>query len=273
MIYLILMESKMEYFCTYLEKEKRRKIVELMNDWKQVIKTKGKIIFPDDCKQYPAIDYFNSDGFFPGYFSEGNKKILFIGRESRYSSGGDRILSDLNWFEKGSPNASSYWRRILYLAYGIKNEGKFGYEQIPYANEILETMVKSNSYGFAVMNISKYSNDQEDGATANYQLINQFLKDSELDKRNFIREEIELLEPDIIITANLWNGKIDNNELERIIPSSDCCNMRSIKDVANIWDFNLNGKKVKLLDLFHFSCRGSDKDKFYTPTMKLLFKL
>ncbi len=265
------MKTVMEKFNSPLEKKKRYDLIKLMDDWKKVIRTKNEIVFPDDNKKYPAIDYFNSDGFFPGYFSNNNIKILFIGRESRYCSGGDRITSGLEWFKNGSPNASSYWRRILYITYGIQNRGAFLYEQIPYANEILEEMVVTNNYGFAIMNISKYSNDQEDGASANFQLINQFLKDSELSRRNFIREEIELLEPDIIITANLWDGNIDNDELEKIIPSSDCVNKKSVPGIANLWDFNLSGKNVKLLDLFHFSCRGSDKLKFYNPTMNLLY--
>lgn len=69
-------------------------------------------------------------------------------------------------------------------------------------------MVQNNHYGFAIMNISKYSNYADNGATADFHLINQFLKDSDLRKRNFIREEITLLEPDIIIAANLWESKI-----------------------------------------------------------------
>lgn len=159
----------------------------------------------------------------------------------------------------------------MYITYGIQNKGILIYEEIPYANEILENMVKRNHFGFAIMNISKYSNDAENGSSANFSLINQFLKDSELSKRNFIREEISLLEPDIIITVNLWEGHISNTELEKIFPTSDCSNLKTIEGIANLWDFNLNGKKIQLLDLFHFSCRGSDKTKFYDPSMKLLF--
>ena len=68
----------------------------------------------------------------------------------------------------------------MYITYGIQNKGKLIYEEIPYTNEILENMVKRNHFGFAIMNISKYSNDAENGSSANFSLINQFLKDSEL---------------------------------------------------------------------------------------------
>ena len=131
-------------------------------------------------------------------------------------------------------------------------------------------MVEENNYGFAIMNISKYSNDQEDGAIANYELINQFLKDSDLDKENYIRKEIELLEPDIIITANLWDGNINNELLEKIFPPSDCTYIKPFKDAANMWNFKLKEKTVKLIDLYHFSSRKSDQIHFYEPVMKLL---
>lgn len=262
----------MEYFTTEIEKKKRAEILKLMQAWKRVIKQKGKIVFPEDEKKYDAIDYFNSDGFFPGYFKKGRTKVLFIAREARYNSGCDRIKNDLKWFKTAKINSSSFWRRILYITYGIKTNGKYTYYEIPYANEILEKMKKENDYGFALMNISKYSNDADDGAKSNFSLINQFLKDSELSKRNFIREEISILNPDIIITANLWNGKIKNSELEKIIPNKDCKTIKGIKNVAALYDFNFNGKIIKLIDLYHFSRPGSDDKLFYTPTMKLLFK-
>lgn len=261
----------MENFTLQIEIDKRRKLNKLMSDWKQHIKTKNKIIFPDDGKKYDTIDYFNSDGFFPGYYKKNNTKVLFIGRESRYCSGGDRVIDGLKWFKDGSPNASSYWRRILYIVYGIKTKGKYSYDDIPYANEILKDMNNNNDYGFAIMNISKYSNDAEDGASANFLLINQFLEDSNLKERNYIREEIGILEPDIIITANLWDGRINNSQLRLVFPDSDFKELQRVEGIANLYEFSFETRSLKLLDLYHFSCRGSDRKKFYEPTMKLLF--
>lgn len=65
-------------------------------------------------------------------------------------------------------------------------------------------MVETNNFGFAVMQLSKYSNDSDEGSIRNVEMMNRFLEDSELDKRNFFMEELSLLDPDIIITANLW---------------------------------------------------------------------
>ena len=208
------------------DREKRKELLKLFDDWKKIIESKPQILFPDDGKYYDPIRYFNIDGFFPGYFAS-KPRILFIGRESRKCSNDngiviDRIDEDLdNWLAKsGLP----YWRRILYLTYGIKMNGAYRYEDIPESDNILLEMIKNNNYGFALMNISKYSNDSDSGGTADYTLINRFLEDSELEKRNFIREEIELLEPDIIITSNLWNEKIEEKYLEMIFPNKDISN-------------------------------------------------
>ena len=122
------------------------------------------------------------------------------------------------------------------------------------------------------MNISKYSNDSENSATADYDLINRFLADSNLTKRNFIREEIELLDPDIIITANLWDTKIKQEYLELVFPTGDFEEVKSSKNEAILYDFQFNQKKIKFIDAFHFSARGSDEGKFYEPIMNLLFK-
>ena len=258
------------YFTNEVEIQKRKELAALMDDWKNQIKSKGEIVFPDDGRSYDTLDYFTADGFFPGYFSA-KTKVLFIGRESRSVSDGDRITGDLEFFKNYNPNSTPYWRRILYLTYGIKNEGKVKFDDVPYADEILKEMVESKNYGFAVMNISKYANESVDGGTADYSLINRFLTDSELSKRNFIREEIALLNPDVIITMNLWGGGISYDELEKVIPTDDCKETKAIHGVANLSDFDLDGKHIKLLDLFHFSSHGNDQKMFYDPAMKLLF--
>jgi len=83
-------------------------------------------------------------------------------------------------------NSSTFYRRLLYLTYGIINKGKIAFEDLPYANEIAQNMIITKRFGFALMNISKYSNDRADGAKADVKLINQFLEDSNLEKRNLL---------------------------------------------------------------------------------------
>ena len=52
-------------------------------------------MFLNDGRAYDALAYFKADGFFPGYYAEGNVRVLFVGRESRYASGGDKIAAGI----------------------------------------------------------------------------------------------------------------------------------------------------------------------------------
>lgn len=252
------------------EKELYKKLEALFSDWKALIKTKPVITL--DGKEYKAIDCFNSDGFYPGYLSS-KTKVLFIGREGRYEAGDDRIQSDVKlWNENPADCFSSpFWRHLFYILYGITTGGTVSFEDVPESKDILAKMTESNNYGFALMNISKYANGSENGDKVDRNLINRFLHDSELDKRNFLREEIELLNPDIIITQNIWECGIDNDELEKVFPSKDFYENQSKNKSVAVYDFNLNGRKIKLLDIFHLSSRKSDKDDFYEPIMDALF--
>lgn len=259
----------------YFSKDEQRLAAELgalFNEWMALIKTKKAIEFADDKKFYPAIDYFNTDGFYPGYLL--NKiKVLFIGREGRYEAGKDRIQSDLKIW-KENPDLclnTPFWRRIFYILYGIKTDGKFSFDDIPTAINILNEMNRTGNYGFAFMNISKYANGSENGGSADYNLINQFLADSELDKRNFLHEEIEILNPDVIITMNLWNGKIDQSELDKVFPLKDFSENLSKQKNISVYNFSLNGKNVKFLDMYHFSSPKSDREDFYEPAMSAIF--
>ena len=251
------------------EIENRKKILSLMADWNKEISKKGKIVFFDDNKEYSPGDYFYLDGFFPNYYNQ-DIMVLFIAREARGVSGLDFIGKSLTDFKNDAKiNGSIFWRRVFYMLYGIRTRGKKDFFDIPYPYDFVKEIDKNNNYGFAFMNISKYSNDREDGGKkADKELINQFLEDSNLDERNFFREELEILDPDVIITANLWDGKINEEYLKK------CFNeIKSIKSIegANLSTMALNKKNVKLIDLYHFSMPGSDKDYYYDPVIKLLF--
>lgn len=252
------------------EIENRKKIVSLMNDWREEISKKDKITFFDDGKKYSPEDYFYFDGFFPNYYNQ-DIKVLFIAREARWQSGLDFIESSLNYFKNDTRiNAVIFWRRIFYMLYGIRTKGEFKYKDIPYPYDFIQEIDKNNNYGFALMNMSKYSNDRDDGATADVKLINQFLKDSDLKKRNFFQEELEILNPDLIITANLWDGKIEEEYLK--ICFNDLKLINKIENVASLSTMMIGTKVTKLIDLWHFSMPGSDKDYYYDPVIELLFK-
>lgn len=261
---MIINEKK--YFTDEVEIQKRAELKKLFGDWKKVISKKPPITFEDNGEDYATTEYFHIDGFFPRYFSA-KHKVLFIGREARYIYE-DYILATLNYFEETSPTKHKFWRNLFYLNYGIQHDGKVDFGDVPSADEILA----NKDFCFALANISKYNNDSENGATANVSLINRFLEDSELKKRNFLREEIELLEPDVIITANLWNEKISSENLGLVFPPEDFDEGTPAKnDSAILYNFKFNGRTIPQIDTFHFSARTKKEDEdFYTPVMKLL---
>jgi len=242
----------------------------LFDDWKAQVATKPPIVFQDDGKAYPPQDYFAADGFFPGYFEQ-KTKVLFIGRETRWISGKDFRDTSYNFFKNENVNGSAFWCKVLYMLYGIQHEGKIPYAEVPYANEIAKKMVETGNFGFAVMQISKYSNDSDEGGTRNIELMNRFLEDSELNKRNFFQEELELLEPDIIITANLWDCGIREEFIEQCFPGKWTDELSPIPKIANHWKYDLAGKQVDVINTYHFSSRKATEEFFYEPLMNILF--
>ena len=258
-------------FTDAVEIEKQKALLSLLDSWKKQVASKPEIFFPDDEFYYSPEDFFVYDGFFPDYFSQ-KRKVLFIARETRWISKYDFRNTTKDFFLQNNVNASGFWRTILRLLYGIQHEGKLSYADIPCADEIAKEMAQSDNFGLAVMQLSKYSNDSEDGATANRAMMNRFLEDSELEKRNFFQEELALLDPDIIITGNLWECGIKDEYMELCFPEKNFKNWKSYKHgTAEYGEYDLNGKSVPFINTYHFSARKAFKDDFYTPVMKILF--
>ena len=270
------MPTKFKY--SKLEKQKNLELDTLMNEWiKQLSKNKTPInngnketTIPQDC--------FAKDGFFPGYFDQ-KKKTLFIGREPRNIGGFDFRDTTKAYFDDRYSNNNSWWRHIFYIVYGIKygikTERKLPFKEIPKSSEILNEMRKTNDFGFACINISKYSNDDSGNWETNTDLVHRFLTDSELGKTNFFQRQLEILNPDIIITANLWDGTIADDHINLCLPndkfSKDKTLIHNKESVATYGKYNLNGKEIDYIDLFHFSAHKSDKYCYYNPVMKILF--
>ncbi|WP_315601350.1 hypothetical protein [Treponema socranskii] len=265
------MLSTFEY--SEFEKQKNHDLDKLMNEWiEQLSKNKTPI---DNGNKETTIpqDCFAKDGFFPGYFDQ-KRKTVFIGRETRNIGGYDFRDTTKEFFDKDFSNKNSWWRHIFYIVYGIKTEGKFPFENIPTALEILNKMRETKDFGFACINISKYSNDDPDNWETNTDLVDRFLKDSELEKTNFFQEQLKILDPDIIITANLWDGTIAENYINLCFPGEFSKNKtltHNKEGVAADGKYNLNGKEIDYIDLFHFSANKSDEYCYYNPVMKILF--
>ena len=107
-------------------------------------------------------------------------------------------------------------------------------------------MKKEEKYGLAVINISKYSNDDENSWQTNKDLVHRFLEDSDLEKTNFFERELQILDPDVIITANLWDETIEKKYLNLCLPNINFSSTRNVKykgnSVAEYGKYNLNGR-------------------------------
>ena len=259
-----------QYFNDSGETEKRKALLKLMDEWSDLLAD----------KEYAK--WFNIDGFFPNYYKQ-KHKVLFVGREARWvtSDGenvvsGDYIATFIGWLKNDQQKNNSFLGRILRIMQLFKSDGKREYEQLTSAKDYAREIVENKDYGFAVMNISKYSNDTNSGGKADYKSINRFLEESQLEKRNFFQEELKILDPDYIISFDLWNGKIDNKFLDlcfgKRIPLDE---YPKTSPDGRLYEIDLYGKKIKLLDIYHPSTpsfvKPDDKGCFYTPIKKLLF--
>jgi hypothetical protein len=251
-----------------IESIKRRALDALMSDWKKEV-SKHNALCRDDGKMYSGDQLFASDGFLPAYFRQ-KTKVLFIGRETRYIAGRDNIDVIM---EKCRDRAcdiggESVLRRMLLIAYGIQKGGSIPFEKID-LSELCALAGTAEGFSFALMELSKYSNENDDGQNADTELMRSFFEHSTLEKRNFIQEELSLLAPDIVITMNLWDGKIADEYLRLAlgdVPFLEC----SPPYNAARRTILINGTEVPLIDLYHFAARKSDKDDFYDPVMGMI---
>lgn len=264
------------------EDKKAKELKNLLDEWRNFVSKKDKVNNGQRSKLNPS-DCFVYDGFFPGYYSE-KKKILFIGRETRNSN--DFVYTTINEcfsnngdLDKGHLNDNNnWWRHILKIFYGIKNEG-ISFKKVPSATKIAHDMCENAEFGFAVINISKYTNNSKKNWQTNLKLVHRFIEDSELEKTNFFQRELEILDPDVIISGNLWEANIKNEYLELCLPSErrqtpPYRKVESYNPSINYWKYDLygNGKKmVDFINTYHFSARKKDKEDFYNPVMKVLF--
>ncbi len=190
------------------------------------------------------------DGFHPHYFRQ-EKKVLFIGWESRRLCGFHYIDELSAAYRKGGKdiggrhlNADRFHSRMLRITHGIMH-GLPEWESIPSASEIGDTVGLEGGLSFATMNISKLSN-KSNNPKADGCVMNVAHALSTRD-RNFIQEELAILEPDIVITMNLdeYMDSLGERTLIEIHKQAesymlDCCGHRSL--LINTWHFAARNK-------------------------------
>lgn len=240
----------------------REKLIKHFEEWTAALR--GKFQETADC----TVDGFVTDGFAPFYFSR-KVRILFVGRECRDLSGHDYIAVIHRAFREDkligdrSLNLSKFHRLMLYIAFSLNNNYAT-WEETPTAIDIGADFATEDGVSFAFMNLSKFSND-----TTSWQLqaeqVGRSLAAS-CGERNFIREEVALLAPHIVVSMNLG---------DRIDLLADQIEWIETDQAASVgaYRIKLNGRTSLLLDTFHFSApTKGDRACYFDPVREAVQK-
>ena len=209
------------------------------------------------------------DGFYPNYLSQ-KPKILFIGRESYTIEGYNYIDLFIDHYLAGRTgcnncqaiNRDKFHKLLIQVAYGLIY-GK-DWDETPCAGDICCDGKIFEKISFAFMNLSKLSNnlERQDTTNTNWSIFNHAVNMSINCGRNFILDEIELLDPDLIITMNL-----ERNRLTKVFGEM-------LEFENNDWwkykvKFPGKNKCCLLIDSWHFSSTKKDKEEIHNPILKI----
>ena len=248
-----------------LEKEKvlKRKLDSLFQTWDERMRKNGAT--------EEEISYWCSDGFYPGYSLQ-KVKVLFIGREPRYLADYNFIEITYEGIKKNEIRVKNktltvsqhpYFSKLFYITYGVNNNLC---EKIPSASEMITSFGNEDGISYAYMNLSKFSNE-DDGYATNWKNVNRFLALSE-GEENLCNKEIQLLNPDIIITMNFGNWRV--KKYLGVIANDYG---RDEKGNIHKYELQVGEKTIPLFDMWHFSAPGKDFEEcYYLPLRKFLEK-
>ena len=206
------------------------------------------------------------DGFYP-YYTLQRLKILFIGRECLGLSGCDYINELYAAIKLGKVGGKSldnykFHALMLRIAYGLQHDFP-DYQDIPTPTELSKSFATSEGVSYAFMNLSKLSN--ESGIwKSDKALIDKFLSNSIMPQENYFAREIEILNPDLIISMNLnENEKIDRHRFIGVLKcpayfgnNGQICAQKLVTRYGE-YDF---------IDSFHFSAPNKKcEEDYYLP--------
>lgn len=212
-------------------------------------------------------DQFVADGFYPYYFQQ-KIKLLFVGRESLGMSGLDYISELFNAYKNNrignchiNQPGCSFHNRLMYVAYGLLN-GMPEWQTIDYADKLTPRFGEKDGFSFAFMNISKLSNESANWQ-ANWRLINAAVKAS-THERNFIQEEVALLEPDVVIAMHLDKAHLDSIGSSKLLEENQNISAYALKTANRL---------TLLLNTWHFSAPNKkDISEIYLPICEMVRK-
>ena len=236
----------------------------LFNEIKEHIKAIAK---NDSLANEYLNDGLNFDGFYP-YYTKQRFKILFIGKEGVGMSGCDYIQA-LNTDIKcnlirgyRTVDQEDFFARQLYISYGLNFDQKnfIEYDKMEWASLIgTDYFANKNGISFSFINLSKFDNPGTYGFQADTKRINKYIKITKDEK--FMQRQIELLNPDLIVTMNIFDFDkfYTDDEIE--------------------WKNNYTGyfiynnRKYPIIDSYHFSSNPGHenfKTLFYHPILEAI---
>jgi hypothetical protein len=247
---------------------------------------------PVTSKDFPeqgaGCTYYSRDGFMPGY-TKAAKRILFIGRESRWSYPNTldpkEIISDIikNTYVRFLQDKTSLFeQRMLSIAAQLLAPNKYSsYNDIIWKNwSSVRNAVISGEIAFAYLELSKFGNCNDD-PSVDRELMNQFADFDAI--HSFGKQQIELLKPDVIITTNLMGEFYEPlqvmlgshlvefysaNEILNRNTTTICEPNLTIRKVQSPWD---SSRFVPVLDVWHFTARKQNSD-YFDPIKSALTK-
>lgn len=225
----------------------------LFTEWYEFLK---KNDFFQKTKTSP--DCFIQDGIFPRY-SEQKVKILYMGRESYDLEGFNYIYQHYDWLKSKALNGSTLWRKMLRFTWGLENNTA-DWADVPSLDEILNNFASDDGISFGMINYSKISRPHNGTTKADWQQIINFAKASLESPKNFYIRQLEIINPDVIISMNVFDAFDDVclDVFEGALKYISHTNNKS----AALFEFMLNNRKIPVIDTYHLGSTISDKEHY-----------
>ncbi len=223
----------------------------------------------DYCQSKWPNAVFVKDGPFP-FYDQQETKILFIGREAY---GMDSSVQNIDyWSDIRESSLGLFQSRLLYLAHGIINREYteqhwlVTYDSGNGARSLNRIFAEDpakckGAFSYAFMNACKLVNTE---GTKIGNTFRSFINDK-VNRLFFIRE-IELLAPDIIVSANLNDiGFYFHEEFADIVEYAADSDFNN--ENCYVWKYKLQstGKIIPCLDAWHFSAIHPNFEGYYQP--------
>ncbi|MGN0889609.1 MAG: hypothetical protein ACI4UY_12100, partial [Kiritimatiellia bacterium] len=169
-------------------------------------------------------------------------------------------------------NRVRFHKLLLQVAYGLlRKRFPIEWQDILDAKSICDTGRIFNEVSFSFMNLGKLSHEscESCGVNADWDKIDLSVNFS-TKGRNFIKEEVELLAPDLIIAMNFNENPLGRDYYKAVFGSNIIRSDHDIKD-CTLYDVTLSdAKHVPLLDCWHFSGRFNEEAYIYRPIVEAL---